>query len=93
MTDEKGVRETQAPLASGAAPRMVKVRRIGNSLGIVIPADELARQRVAEGDVLHLVQTPTGFRLEVYDPEVAEQVEAGRAIARRYRNTLRELAK
>ncbi|MEL6567629.1 MAG: AbrB/MazE/SpoVT family DNA-binding domain-containing protein [Pseudomonadota bacterium] len=71
----------------------LKIRKIGNSLGVVIPADDLARQKVEEGDVLILSHTPTGLKLDVYDPEVAEQVDAGREIARRYRNTLRELAK
>ena len=71
----------------------LKVRKIGNSLGVVIPSDDLARQRIAEGDVLILSHTPTGLKLDVYDPEVAEQVDAGREIARKYRNTLRELAK
>ncbi|MEO0467108.1 MAG: AbrB/MazE/SpoVT family DNA-binding domain-containing protein [Pseudomonadota bacterium] len=71
----------------------IKLRKIGNSLGVVIPADDLARQNLKEGDVLVLSHTPTGLKLEVYDSEVAEQVEAGREIARQYRNTLRELSK
>ena len=45
------------------------------------------------GDELMLSYAPDGYRLHVYDPEVAKQVEAGRDIARRYKNTLRELAK
>lgn len=71
----------------------VKVRKIGNSLGIVLPKDDLAKRNIAEGDVLILSQTPDGYRLDVYDPEVAEQVEQGREIARRYRDTFRELSK
>ena len=71
----------------------VKVRKIGNSLGVVIPAEALSRLNVAEGDELLLTLTPNGYQLDVYDEEVAEQVKAGREIAKRYRNTLRELAK
>ena len=71
----------------------VKLRKIGNSVGIVIPADALARKQIGEGDVLILSDTPDGFRLDVYDKDVADQVEAGRSVAKRYRNTLRELAK
>ncbi len=71
----------------------IKVRKIGNSQGVVIPADALSRHGVREGDELMLTITPDGFSLRVYDPEVAEQVEAGREIAKRYKNTLRELAK
>lgn len=71
----------------------LKIRKIGNSLGVVIPAEDLARQKVGEGDVLILSHTPTGLKLEVYDEDVAQQVEAGRKLAKQYRNTLRELAK
>ncbi|MEM9569847.1 MAG: AbrB/MazE/SpoVT family DNA-binding domain-containing protein [Pseudomonadota bacterium] len=71
----------------------LKVRKIGNSLGVVIPADALSRFSVAEGDELLLTLTPNGYQLDVYDEEVAEQVKAGREIAKQYRNTLRELAK
>ncbi|MEL7285177.1 MAG: AbrB/MazE/SpoVT family DNA-binding domain-containing protein [Pseudomonadota bacterium] len=71
----------------------VKIRKIGNSLGVVIPAEALSRLNVAEGDELLLTLTPNGYQLDVYDEEVAEQVKAGREIAKRYRNTLRELAK
>ena len=71
----------------------IKVRKIGNSLGVVIPAEALSRFSVAEGDELLLTLTPNGYQLDVYDEEVAAQVKAGREIAKQYRNTLRELAK
>ncbi len=71
----------------------LKIRKIGNSLGVVIPADALARHQVKEGDELMLTHTPNGFELAIYDVEVADQVKAGREIARKYRKTLRELAK
>lgn len=71
----------------------VRLRKIGNSVGIVIPADALARKKIGEGDVLILSDTPDGFRLDVYDQDVADQVEASRKVVARYRNTLRELAK
>lgn len=91
-TRANGVKEGGAAF-EGAARNTLKVRKIGNSLGVVLPAGDLARQNLREGDELVLSHTPTGLKLDVYDPEVAEQVEAGREIARRYRNTLRELAK
>lgn len=71
----------------------IKVRKIGNSLGMVIPADALSRFNLSEGDELMMTFTPSGYKFDVYDEEVAEQVKAGRDIAKRYRNTLRELAK
>ena len=71
----------------------LKIRKVGNSLGVILPAEDLARLKVGEGDQLILSHTPTGLKLDVYDSEVAAQVKAGREIAQRYRNTLRELAK
>ena len=72
---------------------MLKVRRIGNSLGVVLPKDVLAKLRVGEGDDLHVIETPDGLELRPYDPELERQLDAGRSIAKRYRNALRELAK
>ena len=71
----------------------VTVRKIGNSQGVVLPKDVLNRHGVSVGDELMITLTPDGFNLRVYDPEVASQVEAGRKLAKRYKNTLRELAK
>ncbi|MEM9939724.1 MAG: AbrB/MazE/SpoVT family DNA-binding domain-containing protein [Pseudomonadota bacterium] len=71
----------------------IKVRKVGNSLGVVIPADALKRHKVGEGDELLLTLTPNGYSLAVYDQDVVDQVKAGREIASKYKNTLRELAK
>jgi putative addiction module antidote len=71
----------------------LKVRKVGNSLGVILPRDVLARLKVAEGDNLNLIEGPEDYRLSAYDPEISRQVEVGRKIMRRYRNTLRELAK
>lgn len=103
MSDEtpKGLSETPAPFAGaqpGAKPSRarrdrLKVRKIGNSLGVVLPKETLAKLRVGEGDELHVVETPDGVELRAFDPEVERQVEVAREIAHRYRHTLRELAK
>lgn len=74
-------------------PNVLKVRQIGNSFGVVLPKDVLAKLRVSEGDELHIVETPDGLELRPYDPDLGRQLEAGRSIAKRYRNALRELAK
>ncbi|MFN0022315.1 MAG: AbrB/MazE/SpoVT family DNA-binding domain-containing protein [Parvularculaceae bacterium] len=93
-TKDKGFAEDATAFA-GAKPRanIVKVRQIGNSFGVVLPKETLAKMRVGEGDDLHVVETPDGIELRVYDPEVGRQLEVARKIAHRYRNTLRELAK
>jgi putative addiction module antidote len=71
----------------------LKVRKVGNSLGVILPREVVARLKVVEGDSVNLTEGPEDYRLSVYDPEVARQVEIGEKIMRRYRNTLRELAK
>jgi putative addiction module antidote len=71
----------------------LKVRKVGNSLGVILPREVASRLKVAEGDNLNLTEGPEGYRLSAYDPDVARQVEVGEKVMRRYRNTLRELAK
>jgi putative addiction module antidote len=71
----------------------LKLRAIGNSVGVVLPKELLARLRVQEGDVLHAVETADGIVLTPLDPQIAEQVEAGRDVMRQYRDTLHILAK
>lgn len=71
----------------------LKVTAIGNSLGIVLPKEALKQLGVAKGDKVFLIESPEGFVLTSYDPEVKEAVEAARAGMSRYRNALRELAK
>jgi len=71
----------------------LKLRAIGNSVGVVFPREVLARLKVRDGDVLHVVDTTDGIILTPLDPTVAGQLEAGREVMRRYRDTLRVLAK
>ena len=71
----------------------LKVRKIGSSQGVIIPKEELARLRVSEGDELYMVSDADGLRLQPYDPEFEEQMEAYESVARQYRNAFRELAK
>ena len=71
----------------------LKVRKIGNSLGVILPREVASRLKVSEGDSLALSEMPSGYKLTPYDADIARQIEVGEKIMRRYRNTLRELAK
>lgn len=72
----------------------LKLRKIGNSLGVVMPKETLARLNATEGDTLFLTETTDrGFRLTATDPNFAETMAVAEKITRRYRNALRELAK
>lgn len=71
----------------------LKLTQIGNSIGAVFPRELLARLQLEKGDVLYASETPDGLRLTVHDPEFAEQMDAARAIMKKRRAVLHELAK
>ena len=75
----------------------LKLRKVGNSVGVVLPKEALARLNVGEGDTVTLTDSPEGG-LHVTPAtkgreQFAEQMNAAEGVIRRYRNTLRELAK
>ncbi len=70
-----------------------KIVQIGNSLGIILPKDALSKMKVGKGDVLHLTDSPEGFRITPYDPEFEHQMAQARAVMKKRRAALRELAK
>jgi antitoxin MazE len=69
------------------------VRRVGNSLGITIPKSVLDNYHIEDGAELYLVETHDGLMLTPYDPKFSAWVEAYESTNKRYKNTLRELAK
>ncbi|MEO5337946.1 MAG: AbrB/MazE/SpoVT family DNA-binding domain-containing protein [Magnetospirillum sp. WYHS-4] len=72
---------------------VVNLRKIGNSLGVILPKAELEHLGISEGDKLFLIRTPEGLRLTPYDPAFADAMEAAREFMREHRDVLRELAK
>lgn len=71
----------------------LKVRKVGNSVGIVLPKEALAVLKVQEGDTLTLTEAQDGVRLTTANPEFAKSMEVFESLNQRYRNALRELAK
>lgn len=72
----------------------LKVRRFGNSLGVVLPREVINRLHASDGEALFLVEGPDGsYQLTPYDPEFQKKMTVAEDLMRRYRNTLRELAK
>lgn len=69
------------------------VRRIGSSLGVILPQEATKAMNVSEGDRLILTETPDGMKLTAYDPDFEQQVQAAEKCIHKYRNALRELAK
>jgi putative addiction module antidote len=70
----------------------LKVRKVGNSLGVILPRTTLDELNVEEGDELFVVHTPEGLRLTPYDPDFADAVEDAREFMRTHRNAFRKLA-
>ncbi len=71
----------------------LKLTAIGNSLGVVLPKEALARLKVAKGDTLYITETPDGYRLTPYSPDFETQMTAARKVMKKRRAALRELAK
>lgn len=71
----------------------VKVTSVGNSMGILLPKEALSKMKATKGDTLYLVEGPEGYTLTPYQQNFDEQIEAAESVMKRYKNTLRELAK
>lgn len=73
-------------------PDTLKVREIGNSLGVILPRATLEDLNVEEGDTRFAIQNPDEVQLTPYDPEFAESMQDAREFMRTHRNAFRELA-
>ena len=71
----------------------LKLTQIGNSIGVILPKEVLARLKLEKGDALHLTDTPDGIALTPYDPAFEAQMSTAREIMHRRRQVLHELAK
>ncbi len=72
----------------------LKVRKIGNSLGVVLPREVINRLHTKDGAPLFLIEAADGtYRLTPYDPAFEEKMTKADDIISRYRNTLHTLAK
>jgi putative addiction module antidote len=72
----------------------LKLRKVGNSLGVVLPKEALAHLKVEEGQSVYLTEAPDGaYRVTSGSPEFARKMAIVDDLSRRYRNALRELAK
>jgi putative addiction module antidote len=71
----------------------LKLTAVGNSLGVILPKEVLARLRVGKGDTVYITESPDGYRLTPYDPAFEQQMGAARQVMKKRRAALRELAK
>ena len=70
----------------------LKVIAVGNSLGVILPKEVLAKLRVGKDDQLHVVETPEGILLSPYDAELAAQMDVAEKVMRDRRTLLKKLA-
>jgi putative addiction module antidote len=71
----------------------LKLTQIGNSVGVILPKEVLARLKVEKGDTLFLTDAANGVTLSTYSPEFEAQMTAARRIMKKRRAVLHELAK
>jgi putative addiction module antidote len=71
----------------------VKLRSVGNSVGVVFPKELLARYNLSEGDSVQVVETADGFLLTPVSQDTEAQLQLGRELMKRYRETFAALAK
>lgn len=73
---------------------LLQIKKVGNSLGLILPKELLARLKLKEGDKFHIVeQTERGIKLSPYDPKHAKAMELARRSFRKYADTYKALAK
>lgn len=70
----------------------LKITAIGNSAGVILPRELLARLRVAKGDALYATELPDGVKLTPFDPKLAGQMEIAERVMRRRRTLLKKLS-
>ncbi|ACB33845.1 addiction module antidote [Leptothrix cholodnii SP-6] len=71
----------------------LKLTQIGNSVGVILPKEVLARLKLEKGDTVYITDGPDGMRLTPHDPAFEAQMKAAREIMKERRAVLHELAK
>jgi putative addiction module antidote len=71
----------------------LKLTQIGNSVGVILPKEVLARLKLEKGDTVFVTESPDGYRITPHDPNFETQMEQAREIMKSRRAVLRELAK
>lgn len=71
----------------------LKITKVGNSAGVVLPKEILAKLRAGVGDTLYVSEAPDGIRITVSNPEFEAKMALAEQIMREDRDILRVLAK
>jgi len=71
----------------------LKLTQIGNSVGLILPKELLARLKLEKGDTVFVTEAANGVNLSPYDPALDEELALGREFMHDYRDTFHQLAK
>lgn len=71
----------------------LRLTQIGNSVGVILPKEILARLKLEKGDTVFVTDAPDGIKLTPYDADFEAQMAAAREVMKKRRHVLRELAK
>ena len=69
-----------------------KIIAIGNSAGVILPKETLAKLNLKKGDTVYISETPNGAYLTPYDEEFMRKMESAERVMKNYRDALRRLA-
>ena len=84
---------TPDPCYNARMNTQLKITKIGNSAGVVLPKDVLAHLHVEVGETLSVVTTPRGIELSAAEPDFDAQMAAAREVMARRKRALRKLAR
>lgn len=70
----------------------LKIIQTGNSLGVILPEEFLAKMKLEEGDELFVTESPLGISLSKNNPDLNKQLELGREFMGSYPDTFKRLA-
>jgi antitoxin MazE len=71
-----------------------KIKRIGNSDGLILPRELMQRLDLKRGQELHITELAGGgFQVLPYDPDFEKTMEIANEIMDEYKDTLATLAK
>jgi len=70
----------------------LKITKVGNSAGVVLPKELLARLRAGVGDTLYVTEAPDGIRITAADPDFSAKMAVAERVMREDRDILRVLA-
>lgn len=72
----------------------LQLKKIGNSTGLILPKELLARLNLEQGDEVILSEGPEGaFTVTPFTDDDEETMRIAREVMKEYKNTLKALAK